>query len=70
MRRNSNTRIFGKNVILVPYKIEHVPKYILALLTVDVFVNSIVLATCYMCKGPESLHGCVIFQYMRYTNHS
>jgi hypothetical protein len=29
MRKNRHTKIWGKNVILVPYKAEHVPKYIL-----------------------------------------
>ncbi|XP_069701577.1 N-acetyltransferase 9-like protein [Periplaneta americana] len=27
MKKNKNTRIIGKNVILVPYKRQHVPKY-------------------------------------------
>jgi len=27
MIKNKNTRIFGKNVILVPYKTHHVHKY-------------------------------------------
>lgn len=27
MKKNKNTRIFGKNVILVPYKTQHVQKY-------------------------------------------
>jgi hypothetical protein len=33
MRKNRHTNIWGKNVILVPYKAEHVPKYVLAYFT-------------------------------------
>jgi hypothetical protein len=28
VRKNRNTRTVGKNVILAPYKTEHVPKYV------------------------------------------
>lgn len=31
MKKNRFTQILGKNVILVPYKAEHVPKYIFVL---------------------------------------